>query len=107
MERIDENTLYLAATRPALFAGVPVAVAGIILMSAGLVIVVGQNPLYELIMLPLWSGARMLVSRDYNAVHVVWLFLLSAGRSLEGPDWGGASVSPHPIKVAARGRGMI
>ena len=107
MERLDEDTLYLAATRPALFAGVPLPVAGLMLMTAGLVIVFGQNPLYELIMLPLWYGARMLVSRDYNAMHVVWLFLFSAGRSLEGPDWGGASVSPHPIKAAARGRGMI
>ncbi|KJX85250.1 T-DNA transfer exported protein (virB3) (plasmid) [Agrobacterium tumefaciens] len=30
----------------------------------------------------------------------------TAGRSVDGLIWGGASVSPNPIKVPARGRGM-
>jgi type IV secretory pathway VirB3-like protein len=37
-ERLEEDTLYLAATRPALFAGVPLPVAGAFLMLAGFVI---------------------------------------------------------------------
>lgn len=107
MERLDEDTLYLAATRPALFAGVPLPIAGVLLMTAGLVMVLMQNPLYELVMLPLWIGARTLVARDYNAVRVAGLFLRTAGRSLDSAEWGGASVSPNPIKVPARGRGML
>ena len=107
MERLDEDTLYLAATRPALFAGVPLSMAGAMLMMAGFVIVIFKNPFAELVMLPLWYGARILVSRDYNAVRVVGLFLLSSGRSLDGADWGGHSVSPHPIRVGSGGRGMV
>lgn len=107
MERLHEDTLYLAATRPALFAGVPLSVAGVFLMLAGFLIVFLKNPLYELAMLPLWYGARIMVSRDYNAVRVVGLYLRTAGRSLDGPDWGGASLSPNPIKVPSRGRGML
>jgi type IV secretion system protein VirB3 len=34
------------------------------------------------------------------------LFLRSAGRGVDGSVWGGASVSPLPIKVPRRGRGM-
>ena len=105
--RLEENTLYLAATRPALFAGVPLPVAGAFLMLAGFVIVILQNPLYEAIMLPLWLGARVVVARDYNAVNVVYLWLLTAARGIDGPAWGGASVSPNPIQVPPRGRGMI
>jgi len=105
--RLEEDTLYLAATRPALFAGVPLPVAGVLLMLAGFVIVILQNPLYEAVMLPLWLGARVVVARDYNAVNVVWLWLLTAARGVDGPAWGGASVSPNPIRVPARGRGMI
>ena len=105
--RLEGDTLYLAATRPALFAGVPLPVAGVLLMLAGFVIVILQNPLYEAVMLPLWLGARMVVARDYNAVNVVWLWLLTAARGVDGPSWGGASVSPNPIRVPARGRGMI
>jgi type IV secretion system protein VirB3 len=106
-ERLEEDTLYLAATRPALFAGVPLPVAGVFLMLAGFVIVILQNPLFEVVMLPVWFGARVVVSRDYNAVNVVWLYLLTAARGVDGPTWGGASVSPNPIRVPARGRGMI
>ena len=76
-------------------------------MLAGFIIVIIQNPLYEVVMLPLWFGARVLVSRDYNAVNVVMLFLRSAGRSIDNPAWGGASVSPNPVRVPKRGRGMI
>ena len=105
-ERLEEDTLYIAATRPALFAGVPLPVAGAFLMLAGFVIVILQNPLYELVMLPLWAGAKVVVSRDYNAVNVVYLYLLTAARGVDAAAWGGASVSPNPIKVSSRGRGM-
>ena len=106
-ERLEEDTLYVAATRPALYAGVPLPVAGFFMMLAGFIIVILQNPLYLLILLPLWAGAKIVVSRDYNAVNVVLLFLLTAGRGVDGPAWGGASVSPNPIKVPSRGRGMV
>ena len=106
-ERLEEDTLYVAATRPALYAGVPLPVAGFFMMLAGFIIVILQNPLYELVLAPMWAGAKVVVSRDYNAVNVVFLFLLTAGRGVDGPAWGGASVSPNPIKVPSRGRGMV
>ena len=104
-ERLEESTLYIAATRPALFAGVPLPVAGVFIMLAGFIIVLLKNPLYELIMLPLWFGVRIIVSRDYNAVNVVMLWLKTAARSVDGHTWGGATVSPNPIRVPPRGRG--
>ena len=107
MERLHEDTLYLAATRPALFAGVPLSLAGVFLMLAGFVIVFLKNPLYELAMLPLWYGARILVSHDYNAIRVVGLALRTCWRSVDSADWGGASLSTNPIKVSACGRGML
>ncbi|MDK1389997.1 type IV secretion system protein VirB3 [Sinorhizobium sp. 7-81] len=105
--RLEESTLYVAATRPALFFGVPLALAGLFMMLAGFLIVILQNPLYEVILVPLWVGARIVVERDYNAASVVLLFLQTAGRSVDGQVWGGASVSPNPIMVPARGRGMV
>lgn len=105
-ERLEESPLYLAATRPALFFGIPVALAGILVMAAGLIIVIMKNPLYELLMVPLWMGARILVQRDYNAISVALLWLRTAARGVDGHLWGGATVSPNPMKIAARGRGM-
>lgn len=106
-ERLEESVLYLAATRPALFFGIPLPLAGIFLMLAGFIIVLLKNPLFELIMLPLWLGARFIVSRDYNAANVLLLWLHTAGRGVDGPLWGGSTLSPNPIKVGAHGRGMM
>jgi len=90
-----------------MFMGVPLAVGALLLMLCGLVVVLLKNPLYLGVMLPLWFAARELVSRDYNAVGVMLLYLRSSGRSVDSHLWGGSSVSPFPIRVKNRGRGMI
>jgi type IV secretion system protein VirB3 len=107
MTDLEHSTLYIAATRPALFVGVPLPVAGFFLMVAGFVIVFLQNPLYEVGIAPFWMAARILVARDYNAANVVLLWLRTAGRGVDASVWGGSTVSPNPIKVPARGRGML
>lgn len=107
MEPLEADTLYLAATRPALFMGVPLVLAALLLMFAGFIVVLLKDPFYLAIMVPLWFGARELVARDYNAVGVVLLYLRTAGRSVDARKWGGASTSPFPIRPVRRGRGMI
>ncbi len=99
--------LYLAATRPALFFGVPLSVAGLFLMAVGFIIVLFKNPLFELVMLPIWMGARFVVARDYNATNVLLLWLRTSARGVDSPVWGGSTLSPNPIKVGPRGRGMV
>jgi type IV secretion system protein VirB3 len=106
MEPLEVDTLYLAATRPALFMGVPLMVAVAFMMLSGFIIVLLENPLYELILVPLWLAARVLVAWDYNAVGVAMLFLRTAGRGVDSVRWGGASVAPLPIRISRRGRGM-
>jgi len=106
MEPLETDTLYLAATRPALFMGVPLAVGVGFMMLGGFIIVLLENPLYEFTLIPLWVAARALVARDYNAVGVMILFLRTAGRSVDGVIWGGSSVAPLPVKTPKRGRGM-
>lgn len=107
MEPLEADTLYLAATRPAMFMGVPLALGAILLMLAGFIVVLLKNPLYLLVMVPLWFAARELVARDYNAVGVVLLYLRTAGRSVDSNQWGGASVTPLPLRIRNRGRGML
>jgi type IV secretion system protein VirB3 len=106
MEPLEVDTLYLAATRPALFMGVPLIVAVAFMMLGGFIIVLLENPLYELVLIPLWLAAKVLVSRDYNAVGVAMLFLRTAGRGVDNARWGGSSVAPLPIRIPSRGRGM-
>jgi type IV secretion system protein VirB3 len=107
MEPLETDTLYLAATRPAMFMGVPIVMAALMLMAVGFIVVLLKNPLYLAVMIPVWFSARELVSRDYNAVDVLLLYLRTAGRSVDSRDWGGPSVTTHPIRLKRRGRGMI
>ena len=87
--------------------GVPLSVFAILLMIAGFVIVLMRNPLYLLIMIPLFYATREVVARDYNAIGVVLLYLRTSGRSVDSKKWGGASVAPFPIRIRNRGRGMV
>jgi len=107
MEPLETDTLYLAATRPAMVMGVPLTVFAILLMVAGFIIVLMRNPLYLLVMIPLFYATREVVARDYNAIGVVLLYLKTAGRSVDSKKWGGASVTPFPIRIRNRGRGML
>jgi type IV secretion system protein VirB3 len=106
LEALETDTLYLAATRPAMFLGVPLALGALLLMVAGFIVVLLKNPLYLVVMAPLWFAARELVARDYNATAVVLLYLRTAGRAVDSRPWGGASVTPLPIRLGNRGRGM-
>ncbi len=86
--------------------GVPMALGAGLLMLTGLIVVLLKNPLYLILMLPLFFAARELVARDYNAVGVTLLYLRTAGLSVDSDKWGGASVAPLPIRLRTRGRGM-
>ncbi len=107
MEPLETDTLYLAATRPAMVMGLPITIAAILLMLSGFVVVLFKNPLYLAVIVPIWFATRELVARDYNAAGVLMLYLRTAGRSVDARKWSGASVSPNPIRVTRRGRGMI
>lgn len=105
MEPLDHDPLFVAATRPALFLGLPLGLVAVMLVLVGLIIVLIQNPLYELMVVPLWFGSRELVRYDYNAVRVAGLWLRSKARALDAALWGGSSPATFPIKPRA-GRGM-
>ena len=99
-----EDPLFLAVTRPALTAGVPVVAAGGILMACSEVIIATKNPLYALLAGGIaWGGARLLTAYDpcWGSVVMAWSrtkAIQRAGRK----RWGGAvSVTPLPV---ARGR---
>jgi len=100
MEELEEVPLFVAATRPALIAGLPLGVAVTFMMLGGLIMILGQNPLYELVLLPLWVGARAILRYDYNAMRILMLWMRSSALSIDAHRWGGASPSPFPAKPA-------
>jgi len=109
MEELEEAPLFVAATRPALVAGLPLGIAVAFIMLGGFIMILGQDPLYEVLLLPLWFGARAILRYDYNAVRIVGLWLRSSARSVDAHLWGGASPSPFPARpaMALRREGFV
>ena len=107
MEPLAESPLFVAATRPALVAGMPIGLAVAFMMAFALIMIFGEKPLYELVLLPLWFGARMIVRYDYNGVRIVALWLQSSARSIDAHRWGGASPTPFPVRRSRQPRGIF
>ena len=74
MSERQRDPLFVAATRPALFLGLPIEMAVAIIMIGAMIVIFGHNPFYLTLVLPLWFGARWLVRYDYNAPRVAWLW---------------------------------
>lgn len=97
-ERLTEDTLFLACTRPAMILGVPVEamianmmLAGILFLMAGSLIYLAVAPVLHVIF-------RGIVKYDPNAFRLLFLWMETKGRTRNGGYWGGGS--PTPLRVA-------
>ena len=93
-ERLREETLFLAVTRPTmpLEASLPIALA------ACLTLIVSGNPLYAgAIGGACLAVARLIVRHDANAFRLLWLWTMTKARSRNRAWWGGSSYSPLPV----------
>jgi type IV secretion system protein VirB3 len=106
MEDLAETTLHVAATRPALLWGLPLQLAATFVIAFGVIAVAMHNMLYGAVLAPLWFAAGLLVRRDYNAIRVTALWLRTSASAFDSHIWGGASVSPLPVKTSKRARGI-
>jgi type IV secretion system protein VirB3 len=105
-EQLDETPLFVAATRPALIWGLPLGLWVLFIMVLALIMIIAQNPLYEIGMIPVWFVIRLLVRYDYNAVRIGSLWLQTKARSFDAHHWGGASPTPFPIRPPKYSRGI-
>jgi type IV secretion system protein VirB3 len=108
MDKLAEDPINLALTRPAMLFGVPLEIACLLFIAGGLAITIlgNGNPFYGTLIAPFWWLATLVVRRDYNAIRVAMLWLKTAGTARDGVLWGGASVSPFPVRPSSKGRGM-
>lgn len=97
-ERLTEDTLFLACTRPALALGVPMEAMGINLILSSVAFLAGGSLLYLLIAPALHLVFQAICKADPNAFRVLYLFVETRGRSRNGGLWGGSSASPLPLR---------
>ena len=109
MEPLEEVRLAVADTRPPMIPrlAVPLQMGVLLLTSGGLIMIFGHNPLFELLPVPLWLGAREVIKYDYNATGIIFLWLATAAKSLDAHCWGGASPAPFPVRRGRFPRGIL
>ena len=97
-ERLREETLFLAVTRPTMWLGVPLEASLPIALAACLTLIVSGNPLYAgAIGGACLAVARLIVRHDANAFRLLWLWTMTKARSRNRAWWGGSSYSPLPV----------
>lgn len=97
-ERLAEDTLFLACTRPALVLGVPMEAMGVNLILSSVAFLAGDSLLYLLVAPALHLVFQAVCKADPNAFRVLYLFVETRGRSRNGGLWGGSSASPLPLR---------
>lgn len=97
-ERLAEDTLFLACTRPAMFLGVPMEAMGLNVIFTAIAFLAGHSLFYLLIAPALHLVFQAICKTDHNAFRVLWLFLETKGRSRNGSLWGGSSATPLPLR---------
>lgn len=103
-DRLTEDPLFLACTRPAMWRGVPVEALSINAMLTTILFVLMGNPLYMLIGVVIHYSIRAVISKDYNFFTTLRLWSNTKARALNTELWGGSSVSPTPLRPARKPR---
>ena len=96
-ERLIEDPLFLACTRPAMVLGVPMEAMGVNVIVSGVIFLVGGGLLYLLAAPALHLVFRAICRTDHNAFRLLFVYLDTKGRSRNGALWGGSSTSPLPL----------
>lgn len=96
-ERLTEDPLFLACTRPAMVMGVPMEAMGVNVMVSGLAFLAGGSLLYLLIAPALHLVFRAVCRVDHNAFRLLLVFVDTKGRARNGALWGGSSPTPLPL----------
>ena len=97
-ERLAEDTLFLACTRPAMILGVPMEAMGINIILTSIAFLAGHSLLYLLIAPALHVVFQAICKSDHNAFRLLWLYVETKGRSRNSPVWGGSSTTPLPLR---------
>jgi type IV secretion system protein VirB3 len=106
-ELMARNPLFLAVTRPALFAGVPIEAAVVVLLASVITLIGTSNPVYGAVVAAVMFGlSRLIVRRDVNAFRLIFLWGRTKAANRNRVFWGGSSYTPLPLKgIKRRGFG--
>jgi type IV secretion system protein VirB3 len=97
-EALKKNTLFLAVTRPALWAGIPIEAAVLLLIVSACVLIQSNSPVSAAIVAAFgYAMARLIVRHDVNAFRLLFLWGRTKLGNRNRSFWGGSSYSPLPL----------
>ncbi len=97
-EILTKNTLFLAVTRPALWAGIPIEAAVLLLISSASVLIQTNSPVYAALVVAFgYSISRLIVRQDVNAFRLLFLWGRTKAGNRNRAFWGGSSYTPLPL----------
>ena len=91
---LEEDTLFIACTRPAMFAGVTMEAMGINVIATTIFYLAAGSVAYALIGVVFHFIFRALVKHDHNMFRIVVAWVETRGRSRNTSYWGGSSIAP-------------
>jgi len=96
-ERLIEDVLLLACTRPAMILGAPMEAMGINIILTAIAFLAGRSLGPSLDRAGPSAVFQAICKSDHNAFRVLWLWLDTRGRARNVALWGGSSATPLPL----------
>ena len=97
-ETLVKNPLFLAVTRPALWAGIPIEAAVLLLITSASVLIETNSPVYASLVAAFgYSISRLIVRHDVNAFRLLFLWGRTKAANRNRAFWGGSSYTPLPL----------
>ncbi|KAB2654873.1 type IV secretion system protein VirB3 [Brucella tritici] len=97
---LEEETLFLACTRPAMIAGVTMEAMGFNMIATTTLFIVAGSVVYALVGVAFHLIFKAIIKHDHNMFRVLMAWIETRGRARNGTVWGGSSVTP--LKLVRR-----
>ncbi len=97
---LEDDTLFIACTRPAMIAGVTMEAMGLNVMATTIFYLAAGSVAYALVGVVFHFVFRALVKHDHNMFRILVAWVETRGRSRNSGYWGGATLSP--LRLARR-----
>ncbi|WP_455480693.1 type IV secretion system protein VirB3 [Bartonella sp. B12(2025)] len=93
-DKLIEDTLFLACTRPAMIAGVPVEAMGLNAMATLILFIITSNIFYITFGIIAHFIIKEILKHDHNKVRILLAWQKTRIFARNSHLWGGASLSP-------------
>lgn len=99
-ERLVEDNLFLACTRPAMILGVTMEAFGLNVIFSSVLFILAGSLLYGLVAIPIHLACRLVCRHDPNQFRILLAWIETKARHRNARLWGGSSCTP--LKLVRR-----